>query len=60
MKNMRGRFNLVIKNEFDSLYGSDEENIKSFQKLCHILKIDPVPVTAEGCYAVSLLTLWTF
>jgi hypothetical protein len=53
---MRDKFNFAIKKEFDNLYGSDENDIKNWHRLCHVLKIDPVPVTIGECRAVSLLT----
>ncbi len=46
-------FNVAIKEEFDDLYGSDEKDIDNWQKLCRVLKIDPVPETLQGCRAVS-------
>lgn len=49
----RYEFNLAMKMEFDSLYGSDENDIDNWYKLCHILSIDPVPDTVRECRAVS-------
>ena len=46
-------FNVAIKEEFDDLYGSDEADIDNWQKLCRVLKIEPVPETLQGCRAVS-------
>jgi hypothetical protein len=57
-KNMRDAFNLAIKKEFDHLYGSDEKDIKNWRRLCHVLKIDPVPSTLKACRDVSLLLLF--
>jgi len=45
----RSEFNLAMKDEFDSLYGSDEKDINNWFKLCHVLRIDPL----EECRAVS-------
>lgn len=49
----RYEFNLAMKKEFDSLYGSDEKDIHNWHKLCYVLSIDPVPDTLEECRAVS-------
>ncbi|KAF8491089.1 hypothetical protein F5888DRAFT_1807729 [Russula emetica] len=50
-KTARSDFNDAIKKEFDSLYGSDEKNINNWYKLCHVLRIDPVPNTLKECRA---------
>lgn len=55
---MRDGFNLAIKKEFDNLYGSDDKDIKNWRRLCHVLKIDPVPRTLQACRDVSLLTFF--
>ena len=49
----RYEFNIAMKKEFDSLYGSDEKDISNWHKLCYILSIDPVPETLRECRAVS-------
>jgi hypothetical protein len=49
----RYEFNLAMKKEFDSLYGSDEQDINNWYKLCYVLSIDPVPSTLKECRAVS-------
>jgi hypothetical protein len=51
----RYEFNLAMKMEFDSLYGSDEKDINNWHKLCYILSIDPVPDTLRECRAVSFM-----
>jgi len=50
----RSEFNIAMKREFDSLYGSDEKDINNWYKLCHVLKVDPVPNTLKKCRAVVL------
>jgi hypothetical protein len=52
-KAARHKFDLAMKMEFDSLYGSDEKDINNWYKLCHVLSIDPVPSTLKECRAVS-------
>ncbi|KAH9019803.1 hypothetical protein EDB84DRAFT_1275619, partial [Lactarius hengduanensis] len=41
----RKAFQIAMKKEFDNLYGSDEKDIKNWQKLCYVLRIEPVPDT---------------
>ncbi|KAI0293597.1 hypothetical protein BC826DRAFT_1015040 [Russula brevipes] len=48
----RDGFNTAIKREFNDLYGSDENDINNWQKLCRVLRIDPVPDTLGRCRAV--------
>jgi hypothetical protein len=48
----RNGFDLAMKQEFATLYGSDEKDINNWYKLCHILKIDPVPKALGSCRAV--------
>jgi hypothetical protein len=52
-KDARDEFKFAMKQEFDSLYGSDENDINNWYKLCHVLRIDPVPNTLKECRAVS-------
>jgi hypothetical protein len=52
-KAARYQFNVAIKEEFDDLYGSDENDIDNWHKLCRVLGIDPVPDTLRECRAVS-------
>ena len=49
----RRAFNAALKEEFDVLYGLDEHDIKNWHKLCHVLRINPVPDTLQECRAVS-------
>jgi hypothetical protein len=46
-------FKLAMIKEFNSLYGSNEKNINNWYKLCHVLRIDPVPNAIKECRAVS-------
>ncbi|KAF8268757.1 hypothetical protein EI94DRAFT_1726967 [Lactarius quietus] len=43
-----------MKQEFDDLYGSDENDIKNWHNLCHVLRIDPVPDILRECRAAVL------
>jgi hypothetical protein len=49
----RKAFHVAMKKEFDDLYGSNEHDIKNWHKLCHVLRINPVPDTLQECRAVS-------
>src|SRR5713101_4304824 len=51
-KAARHEFNLAMKNEFNALYGSDEKDINNWYKLCHVLRIEPIPKTLKRCRAV--------
>ena len=52
-KDARHEFNVAIKKEFGDLYGSDEKDINNWHKLCHVLRIDPVPNTLKECRGVG-------
>ena len=52
-KNAHHEFNVAIKKEFGDLYGSDEKDITNWHKLCHVLRVDPVPDTLKECHSVG-------
>ena len=56
----RRKFNIAIKKEFSDLYGSDEKDINNWHKLCHVLRIDPVPDTLKECRAVGCYSFGHF
>jgi hypothetical protein len=56
-KAARRKFNLAMAKEFNSLFGSDEKDINNWYKLCHVLRIEPVPDTLKECRAVSTTLL---
>ncbi|KAF8260803.1 hypothetical protein EI94DRAFT_1747549 [Lactarius quietus] len=49
----REEFQNALTEEFNDLYGSDENDIKNWYKLCHVLRITPLPDTLPKCRAVS-------
>ncbi|KAF8260809.1 hypothetical protein EI94DRAFT_874539 [Lactarius quietus] len=53
-KAARRAFQFAMKMEFDDLYGSDENDINNWHKLCHVLRIDPAPDTLRECRAAVL------
>jgi hypothetical protein len=52
-KDAREKFNVAIKQEFGDLYGSNEKDVKNWHKLCHVLRIDPVPNKLQDCRDVG-------
>jgi hypothetical protein len=52
-KAAREAFQSAMKREFDDLYGSDENDINNWHKLCYVLRIDPAPETLQECRTVS-------
>ncbi|KAI0271213.1 hypothetical protein BGY98DRAFT_922924, partial [Russula aff. rugulosa BPL654] len=53
VKAARDEFDLAMIMEFNSLYGSNEKDINNWHRLCHVLRIDPVPNTLEECRAAA-------
>jgi hypothetical protein len=49
----RREFDLAMIKDFNTLYGTDEKDIKNWHKLCLALRIDPIPKTLKECEAVS-------
>ncbi|KAI9453957.1 hypothetical protein BJY52DRAFT_1394853 [Lactarius psammicola] len=56
-KAAREAFQFAMKMEFDDLYGSDENDIENWHKLCYVLRIDPAPDTLRQCRAVNVSIL---
>jgi hypothetical protein len=54
-KAAREAFQFALKMEFNELYGSNENDINNWHKLCHVLRIDPAPDTLLECRTVSCL-----
>ena len=40
--------------QFNSIYGTDVEGVTSWQSLCRVLGISPVPTTLDECKKVGL------
>ncbi|KAF8260810.1 hypothetical protein EI94DRAFT_1747565 [Lactarius quietus] len=53
-KAAREAFHFAMKREFDALYGSDEDDINNWHKLCYVLRIDPLPDTLRECRSAVL------
>ncbi|KAI0263439.1 hypothetical protein BC834DRAFT_827594 [Gloeopeniophorella convolvens] len=45
----REAFHTAMKDDFKTLYGSDEKDIRNWKKLCHVLRIEPAPETLSAC-----------
>ena len=54
MREARRKFKSAMVQQFNVLYGTDEEDLNSWQKLCHILNIKPVPKGLKECREVSI------
>ncbi len=57
MRKARRNFKSAMVQQFNDLYGTDEEDLTAWQKLCHILNIDPVPEGLKKCREVRI---WFF
>ncbi|KAI0071287.1 hypothetical protein K474DRAFT_1607161, partial [Panus rudis PR-1116 ss-1] len=42
-------FKRALVQQFNEIYGMDENNITCWQYLCEILRVDPIPSTLEEC-----------
>lgn len=48
----RQRFKDAMVQEFNAIYGTDENDINSWYGLCRVLNISPIPETLEACREV--------
>ncbi|KAJ4266057.1 hypothetical protein NW762_004030 [Fusarium torreyae] len=49
MKIAREDFKAAMVKQFNDIYGKDSENIESWQKLCRVLEIEPIPGSLSEC-----------
>jgi hypothetical protein len=54
MRAARRKFKSAMAQQFNDLHGTDEEDLNSWQNLCHILNIEPAPEGLKGCREVSI------
>jgi hypothetical protein len=54
MREARRTFKSAMVQQFNDLYGTDEEDLTSWQKLCHVLNIKPVPEELKKCREVRV------
>jgi hypothetical protein len=48
----RRNFKSAMVQQFNSLYGTDENNLSSWQNLCRVLNIHPIPERLKDCREV--------
>ena len=48
------KFKSAMVQQFNDLYGTDEEDLNSWQNLCHILNIELVPEGLKECHKVNI------
>jgi hypothetical protein len=49
----REDFKAAMVKQFNDIYGTDPDNLESWQKLCHVLNIEPIPTHLAACREVS-------
>lgn len=49
----RGRFKDALTLQFNRMYGTDVDDITSWQRLFRVLNVDPTPEGLEECRRVS-------
>jgi hypothetical protein len=54
MREARREFKSAMVQQFNDLYGTDAEDLNSWQNLCHLLEIDPVPEELKKCREVRI------
>jgi hypothetical protein len=54
-KNAREEFKAAMVKQFNDIYGTDPDNLGHWQKLCHVLNIEPVPEHLAACREVSFM-----
>ncbi|RDB27496.1 hypothetical protein Hypma_003779 [Hypsizygus marmoreus] len=47
-------FKDALVKEFNTIYGTDENSLESWQTLCRVLSITPIPETLKVCREVSI------
>jgi hypothetical protein len=60
MREARRKFKAAMVQEFNALYGTDMDDLSSWQKLCHVLNIQPVPDQLKECRQVRVYCLSFF
>ncbi|KAM0489513.1 hypothetical protein ACHAP8_012499, partial [Fusarium lateritium] len=49
LKDAKGEFKVAMVKQFNDIYGKDPKNLQLWQKLCHVLNIEPVPTRLAEC-----------
>lgn len=53
-------FKAAMVKQFNDIYGTDPDSLESWQKLCHVLNIEPVPRHLGQCRQVGLMASTLF
>jgi hypothetical protein len=56
-KEARDLLSDAITRQFNDIYGTDEDDIGSWQNLCRVLRISIIPEDLEGCKRVRQIHL---
>ncbi|KAH7207883.1 uncharacterized protein BKA55DRAFT_586389 [Fusarium redolens] len=49
MKDAKQEFKTAMVKQFNDIYGTDPNNLNSWQKLCRVLNMEPVPTDLAAC-----------
>jgi hypothetical protein len=52
----REEFGIAMTQQFNTIYGTDEKNVYSWQELCRVLGVVPVPGDLADCLRVSIVS----
>lgn len=55
LKDAREDFKAALVKQFNDIYGTDADNLESWQKLCRVLHIVPVPTRLAECRQVGYI-----
>lgn len=53
-------FKAAMVKQFNDIYGTDPNNLENWQKLCHVLNIEPAPTRLKACREVGLMASTLF
>lgn len=52
MREAKRDFREAMVKQFNDIYGTDQEDLSSWQNLCHVLNIEPAPTRLKECREV--------
>jgi hypothetical protein len=55
MREARRNFKSAMVQKFNDIYGTDVGDLNSWQHLCHVLDIEPVPTKLKKCREVRVI-----
>jgi hypothetical protein len=56
MREAQRNFKSAMVQQFNDLYGTDQNDLEAWRRLCRVLNIDPVPNGMKECREVSVLS----